>query len=800
MSTSYIATLGCVLLFLSPALVTGQKQPVTIPDFTKDDPIPEKARHDWNLGATGLRGWIFTNQFVTSDARQIFVTTVDKGSPAEGSFVTGDVILGVGGKPFTYDPRTEFGKALTAAESKAGGGELVITRWRAGNTEDVVLRLQMLGDYGPTAPFECDKSKRILEQGCRALADLVATSAEKQNPIVRSLNALGLLASGDPDYLPLVRSEAKWASDYTTDGYQTWYYGYVILFLSEYILATGDDSVLPGLRRLALEAANGQSAVGSWGHRFARPDGRLSGYGMMNAPGVPLTISLVMARAAGVKDPEVSRAIERSQFLLRFYIGKGSIPYGDHPAWTETHDDNGKNGMAAVLFNLTDEKPGAEFFSRMALASHGPERDGGHTGNFFNISWAMPGVALSGPQATGTWMNGFGSWYFDLARRHDGSFVHLGPPEPDFDSYHDWDATGVYMLAYAMPLKKIYLTGKRASGVPQLDAAAAASVFEDGKGWNNKDRNSFYDGLSEEELLKRLSSWSPVVRERAAMAISRRNEIPIAALVAMLQSPNLEARYGACETLARSGGRAAPAVDALEACLLEHDLWLRVEAAQALAAIGAPAMKTVPRLLELVAWEDRAKDPRNMHQRYLSMALFERGRGLLGRSLEGVDRPALYKAVAAGLRNQDGHSRSSFVSVYDNLSYEEIKPLLPAILEAVKVPAPSGEMFADGIRLGGCQLLTKHLVREGIPVIVQYAREQNPWASENRTPEIMKLLLPYGTHAKAVIPELEKLAHYFEKEEEDFPKHLMLQKAQCVRETIAAIQAATETPQLRTVR
>ena len=63
---------------------------------------------------------------------------------------------------------------------------------------------------------------------------------------------------------------------------------------------------------LALEAAKGQSAVGSWGHGFAIPDGRLGGYGMMNSPGVPLTISLVLARKAGVKDPAVDLAIERS--------------------------------------------------------------------------------------------------------------------------------------------------------------------------------------------------------------------------------------------------------------------------------------------------------------------------------------------------------------------------------------------------------------------------------------------------------------------------------------------------------
>jgi hypothetical protein len=60
---------------------------------------------------------------------------------------------------------------------------------------------------------------------------------------------------------------------------QTWYYGYVMILLSEYVLATGDESVMPGLRRLALEAAKGQSAVGSWGHGFARPDGRLGGTG-----------------------------------------------------------------------------------------------------------------------------------------------------------------------------------------------------------------------------------------------------------------------------------------------------------------------------------------------------------------------------------------------------------------------------------------------------------------------------------------------------------------------------------------
>jgi hypothetical protein len=455
--------------------------------------------------------------------------------------------------------------------------------------------------------------------------------------------------------------------------------------------------------------------------------------------------------------------------------------------------------MAAVLFNLLGEKEGVEFFARMSLASHGPERDCGHTGNYFNMLWAMPGVAQSGPHATGAWMAEFGGWYFDLARRWDGAFVHQGPPEPRPDSYSGWDGSGGYLLALAMPLKKISLTGKSEGGLPQLDAAAARALVLDGRGWSNKDRNSAYDSLNPEQLLERLRSWSPVVRERAAMAVSRRKDFPVSALVTMLDAESLDSRYGACQALALLRGRGAPAVESLTKALEADDLWLRVKAAEALAGIGAPAMGTVPKLLELLASTDAAKDPRGMQQRYLCFALFEQGRGLLGRSLDGVDRAALARAVRAGLKNQDGRARGSIGSVYRNLSFDDIKPLIPVIYQAVEVPAPSGEMFADQIRVEGLRLLAQHRIREGIAACVRYTREQNPWSSENRTPELMKILLTYGAHGKAVIPELRKLADYFEKDEKDFPKHLMLQKAKCVRDTIAAIEASTELPELISV-
>jgi hypothetical protein len=288
------------------------------------------------------------------------------------------------------------------------------------------------------------------------------------------------------------------------------------------------------------------------------------------------------------------------------------------------------------------------------------------------------------------------------------------------------------------------------------------------------------------------------------MALARRKDVPIPPLVQMLESPRLEARYGACQALIALRGRSAPASETLRKLLEDPDLWLRIKAAEALASIGAPAMKAVPKLLELLAQVDPKNDPRGMQQRYLSFALFsgggEHGAGMLNRSLDGVDRKLLYQAVRAGLRNQDGRARGSISSVYRNLSAEEIKPLLPAILQAVVEPAPSGEMFADEIRLEGLRVLAKYRIKDGIAACVKYTRDQNPWDSQERTPKLMEILLSYGTHAKVMIPELTKIADYFEKDEKDFPRNLMIMKAKCVRETIRAIEAATDKPELRGIQ
>ena len=94
-----LLTAGLILGWLDPAAAAGgptTKPPV--PDFTqggtKDD------FHDWTLGPTGARGWVYGWKGNTNDARQILVTAVAKGSPADGILEPGDVILGVSEQAF----------------------------------------------------------------------------------------------------------------------------------------------------------------------------------------------------------------------------------------------------------------------------------------------------------------------------------------------------------------------------------------------------------------------------------------------------------------------------------------------------------------------------------------------------------------------------------------------------------------------------------------------------------------------------------------------------------------------------
>jgi hypothetical protein len=122
----------------------------------------------YNLGPTGLRGWIYlsggsgnthgADGTMTGESRQILVTVAS--APGNAVLAVDDVILGViaadsGTVPnFTNDARKAFGAAISEAE-KTGAGTLRVKRWRAGLVTDENIPMTIMGDYSTTAPYSC---------------------------------------------------------------------------------------------------------------------------------------------------------------------------------------------------------------------------------------------------------------------------------------------------------------------------------------------------------------------------------------------------------------------------------------------------------------------------------------------------------------------------------------------------------------------------------------------------------------------------------------------------------------------
>jgi hypothetical protein len=730
-----------------------------VPDLTNGGKPDET--HDWTLGPTGARGWMWGWRGQTTSARQILVTEVAPGSPADGVLQKNDVLLGINGTLFRDDARITLAKAITEAEATTG--VLALTRWRAGRTQNVQLTLPEMGSYSATAPYDCAKSARILKQGCAAIAKrgFKNKRGEIRIEIANALRALALLASGAAEFRPLIAEYAKAVSVCTPSqgGHKSWDYGYETLFLAEYVLATKDANMMPGLTRLATDIARGASSVGTWGHSFARPeDGILNGYGCMNQPGISLTLAMVVAREAGVRAPDLDRTIEKASRFLRWYVQKGAVPYGDHDPWP-WHDDNGKCSGAAVLFDALGDREAATFFARMGTAAYA-ERESGHTGNFFNLLWALPGVARCGPLATGAYLKET-DWYYDLARGWDGQFLYQGVPANwGGHNYAGWDCTGAYLLAYALPLKLTILTGRKPSVVPALSREAVAETIAAGRDWSFWTEQTCYDSRSTEALLTGLSSWSPAVRKRSAAALSRREGNLLPQLLTLLDAPDRDSRYGACEALGSLGPKADPAAPQLRALLANPDPWLRILAAEAVVRLG-PQERTasVPDLLRAASINDPA-DRRHRVEGALAEALFTPGPGkrepkaILTSSLDGVDRPLLYAAIKDILRNEDGRIRGLVAPVYKLLTPQDVAALLPEIVAAIRTPAPSGEMFAYGIRFAGLDVLARQRIREGMALTVDIMEEFRWGRKLNRC---INALAPYGGAAREFLPRLREV-------------------------------------------
>jgi len=815
-------------VFLTAVILTGGALawgPPDPPDLTKGETKGIELKHGtYNLGSTGLRGWIYHNPASNLDmrqgrttlaSRQILVTHVGANSPADGVIKVSDVILGVDGKPFADDARKSIARAIQEAEKEANRGLLKLTRWRAGKIDQVQLKLRVMGAYSDTAPYDCPKSKRIFEEACKHLE-----KEPLQNNLWGAINGLALLSTGKAEYLPEVRDLAREIGPKTLElklkpGMVTWHWGYKNLLLCEYYLQTGDEEVLHAIRQYTVTLAKGQSMYGTFGHGISEltPDGDLHGsippYGPVNAAGLIGNLAIVMGKKCGVADPEIDPAIDRASKFFGYYMDKGAIPYGEHVPWPY-HGSNGKTAQTAMLFAVQgDRVKETQFFAKMATASYN-NREYGHTGQGFSFLWGALGANTGGPAATTAYFKQT-SWRFDLARRCDGSFTYdggeqHGPGKTDDDtyygksSYYGLSPNATYVLTYSLPLKKLYITGRSAKQTDRLSPQDVSEAIAAGR--FDLDRKT----KSAKELVSAFSDWSPIVRGWAAEELAQRDEARamVPAQIEMVRGEDVHIAQGACETLGYlSATEALPVMVGL----LEHDdHWLRYKAAEALGKMREGARPALADMLRAVidtaeptqpiTWDD----PIQFSHGKLAKTLFG---GLLRKSIEGVDKKSLYPAIRAVAQNPDGRARGSLRPAFEKLlTLEDVEALAPDLLAAIKEPAPADTMFRDGIRMGAFKALTRYHYKEAIEAGVIYAKTQGGHGSQKRTGLIMKELVSYGSAAREAIPGLKELIVQFNEavERREFPGgKLNATRVGAVEDAIRAIEAARDHPELRSI-
>lgn len=809
-----------------------------------------------NLQTIGQEG------LITFESRQILVTVVGANTPAAGILASNDVILGVSvgtGMPvtnFTNDARKAFGWAITAAE--AGDGVMNFKRWRAGTTTTASITLPTLGAYAATAPYDCPKSALILSNACtKFVSQLLADSNFLTSDIGGAVSGLALLASVTPDnpkygvvqarLQAFARSVAPptlvltngvhWNWEY----FNTWNLGYLNLFLCEYYQSTGDASVLPGINQYTLALAQAQSCYGTFGHSGSalKADGSLHGsippYGPVNSAGIPANMSIVMGKQALLAggrpiDPEIDNAIFRADNFFSWYVNKGNINYGEHAPYVTYqtyglyspcygHASVGKNDMCALLFGLqTNWTAAAQYFTRMALAGYNA-REYGHGGNQgFSYLWGALAANVGGTNALASYLAQV-RWHLDLVRRTDGSFTMDGQeqygPGATLDGTYlggcDWAfySTATYILTYALPLQRLYLTGKNANPANTLDTKTVTNAIAAGTFlWT-------CTNYTTSQLISALAEYDPVVRQYAVNELDKRTLFPsdITNLIALAEGTNVNQRQGACLVLGYRQN--ASALPALGRRLSDSNLWVRAQAAMALynnngnnSSSGFTWAKSqVPTML--TAFSNNATDPFAIYNNttnpsnadwsdpvgiangYLSMALFYGG---LEATALTNSKSVLYPAIKMALKLPSGADRQWIWDVIENkLTQADVPPLMPDLIQACTTVCPANTMYGDVSRHISIDLLSKYHFIEGIQLALGMETLPMP-INMSYQPYLLpglSALTNYGDAARWTLPTLRGCYSSWDSTQ---PEYSLLCSA--LSSTIVSIENATTSPTL----
>lgn len=402
-----------------------------------------------NLGPVGI-GILLTRPGMTMQ-----LNNVEPGSPAEatGKLQKGQIIESINGKVLAdIDPRIILGDIVTEAE--ASDGKVVL---KIKDLGDVTVQIPVMGKYSDTWPLNCQKSDKIV----RNLADLLA---KEEKPSWGSV--IFLLSTGEEKDLDVVR---KWMKGIETIGGMNWEKGYKGPGLCEYYLRTGDQSVLPVIKKMT-EELRVHMYSGGWSGRGAPAAFTYSvGTGQVHASGVNCMSFLHMAKLCGVEVDEYMFTEAFSQFYR--FAGHGNVAYGNTLP-EGGFRDNGKTsglayglGAAAMVSPEGENSVFAKARDNSAMKAFYATNwfHAAHTGGGMGEIWhhaAINQLREKRPTSYRSYID-TRRWVMDLSRRFNGGIGIAGMDDRyDRSATEDNMAWGTFFaLTYTYPRETLQLFG-----------------------------------------------------------------------------------------------------------------------------------------------------------------------------------------------------------------------------------------------------------------------------------------------------------------------------------------------------
>ncbi|MCE9611143.1 MAG: DUF6288 domain-containing protein [Chthoniobacter sp.] len=710
-----------------------------------------------HLGPTGLFG-------VTSP-KDIRITKVQPGSPADGKVKVDDVIVAAGGIAFKEDTRPRFAAAIDEAESGKAKGILSLT---LKDGSKVNLQLKVLGSYSDTAPYRCSKTDTIIT---RTADHLIA--ARDFNHHGLPIDLLGLMATGEAKYIEVVKKEihsVPWAKPdvaLSVEKYDTvaWAWGYTTLTLCEYYLLTRDEYVLPAIKAYSVALATGRDAAGLWGHGIASLDinrgqlhGRLQGYAVMNQSSLPCFVSLLLADKCGIKHPEVQAAIAQTHNFYDGFISRGTLPYGVHNPNAKVYNNNGMSGLVAVAFAIHGNTRGSSFFSRMAAASTNT-METGHTGHYFNQLWTGLGADLAGPETSAAFFKET-RWLHTLNRTWDDNFTYddCEGKEGNF-SYRGLSDAGSHLLNYCLGRHKLFITGR------QTDP----SIWLKGREVGNTIALATMDieSMNDDDLLAFFGHAMPKVREEAIWTLRARKHKLMEPLRQMLKAGTPLQRQSAMAYF--GSGCPQEQIASAQADLIaimrdsHEDMGVRADAASALCGLGNAAYPLYDELLKLIMIPKPQDSLGKIDER-------------LGTNVNGLckdpyaaglvkDKELFYGAVHKLLNHKRANGRIAGASLIANIPIEDFHVVADEIQYIIADQDLTYHSYHNlGPKTGCISILANLNIEGGIESAFETMDSPNGKAGF-KIRMLMDVLPKYGAAADYALPKIRAMnAGKFQKE------------------------------------